>query len=72
MKPTIGRIVLYHRHGSPDGFHKPEPIPAVITKVLDDHGRVQLFVMNPNGLYFNEIPYSEEPLPGHWSWPPRV
>lgn len=71
-QPTIGRIVHYHRHGSPDGTHKAEPSPAVITAVWDDVGTCQLFVMNPNGLYFNTTKYSEEPKPGHWSWPPRV
>jgi hypothetical protein len=72
QKPSIGRIVLYHRFGSPGGEHKPEPSPAVITKVFGDGTTCQLFVMNPNGLYFNETPFSEEPKPGHWSWPPRV
>ena len=71
--PSIGRIVHYQRFGSPGGEHQPEPSPAVITKVLDEAtGRCQLFVMNPNGLYFNDTPYSETPTPGHWNWPPRV
>lgn len=69
--PSIGRIVHYGRHGSPDGTHLPEPSPAVITKVLAGD-RCSLFVMNPNGLYFQECEYSETPKPGHWSWPPRV
>lgn len=69
--PTVGRVVHYMRYGSPGGEHKPEISPAVITKVLDEQsGRCQLFVMNPNGLYFNETPYSEDPKPGHWSWMP--
>jgi hypothetical protein len=73
VKPSIGRTVHYHRYGSPNGEHKPEPSPAIITKVLDETtGRCQLFVMNPNGLYFNDTPFSEEPKPGCWSWPPRV
>ena len=72
MKPTIGRIVLYHRYGTPAGEHLPEPSPAVITKVIDEYsGLCQLFVMNPNGLYFNTTPFSQEPTPGHWSWPKR-
>lgn len=73
QKASIGRVVLYHRYGSPNGEHKPEPSPAIITKVLDEETqRCQLFVMNPNGLYFNDTPFSEEPKSGHWSWPPRV
>lgn len=73
QKPSIGRVVHYQRFGSPGGEHKPEPSPAIITKIIDESTqRCQLFVMNPNGLYFNETPYSEEPKPGHWNWPPRV
>jgi hypothetical protein len=71
QNPTIGRIVHYQRYGSPGGEFKAEPSPAVITQIHDD-GDCQLFVMNPNGVYFNKTPFSEEPKPGHWSWPPRV
>ena len=71
QNPSIGRIVHYQRHGSPDGTHKPEPSPAIITKV-HANGTCSLTVFNPTGMYFNETPYSEEPAPGHWSWPPRV
>lgn len=68
--PAIGRIVHYMRYGTPGGEHLPEPSPAVITKVLDEEtGRCQLFVMNPNGMYFNETPFSHDLRPGHWSWP---
>lgn len=71
--PSIGRIVLYQKYGTPGGEHKAEPSPAMITKVIDaESGSCMLFVMNPNGLYFNETPYSEEPKAGHWSWPPRL
>jgi len=35
MRPAIGRIVLYRRHGSPDGTHLPEDSPAIVTKVYD-------------------------------------
>lgn len=72
QKPEIGRIVHYMRFGSRGGEHKPEPSPAIITKVLDDNGSCQLFVMNPSGLYFNESPYSPELKPGHWSWPSKT
>jgi hypothetical protein len=71
QKPSIGRIVHYQRYGSPDGEHKAEPSPAVITKVFSDE-EVGLFVINPDGVYFNITLYSEEPKPGRWSWPPRV
>lgn len=72
MKPSIGRIVLYTKHGTPGGEHLPEPSPAIITKVLNvETNECQLFVMNPNGIYFNPTPFSETPKPGHWSWPVR-
>jgi hypothetical protein len=30
QKPTIGRIVWYQAHGSPNGEHKSEPRAAVV------------------------------------------
>lgn len=70
-QPSIGRIVHYQRYGSPGGEHRAEPSPACITQVLEN-GECMLFVMNPTGLYFNKTPYSPEPKPGHWNWPPKV
>lgn len=72
QKPSIGRIVHYQKYGTPNGEHKPEPSPAVITKVEEDGTTCHLFVMNPSGLYFNVTKFSEEPKPGHWNWPPIV
>lgn len=72
QQPFIGRIVHYQRYGSPCGEHQSKPSPAIITDVHDDGETVQLMVFNPNGLYVNKTPYSEEPKPGHWNWPPRV
>lgn len=74
QKPTVGRMVHYQRYGTPGGEHKAEPSPAVVTKVLDDSGKCALFVMNPNGCYFNETEFAGEGevKPGHWNWPPRV
>lgn len=70
--PTIGRIVLYMKYGTPGGEHPMEASPAIITKVLNQYSHeCQLFVMNPNGVYFNPTPYSPEPKAGHWSWPQR-
>lgn len=69
--PTVGRIVLYMRYGSPGGEHLPEMSPAIVVKVLNhETSECQLVVFNPNGMYYNPTPYSEEPKPGHWSWMP--
>lgn len=71
--PSVGRIVHYQRYGTPNGEHKSEPSAAIITQVTDAESKTcQLFVMNPNGLYFNNTPYSDVPKAGHWNWPPKV
>lgn len=41
QKPTVGRIVHYQSHGSPNGQHKSEPRAAIITAVRDDVFQVQ-------------------------------
>lgn len=72
--PSIGRIVHYRAHGSPDGTHKPAPRAAVITAVHSETD-VSLCVLNPSGMFFNEHCHqdtSSEPRGGTWSWPPRV
>jgi hypothetical protein len=72
MKPSIGRIVHYQSYGTPNGEYLPEPRAAVITSV-GVVGQVGLCVLNPTGIFFNDsVAYSDEPKPGHWSWPPRV
>ena len=86
LKPTIGRIVHYQAHGSPDGTHKSEPRAAIITKVHPTDTTawdVDLCVLNPTGMYFNQHCHygdaTEEPAKsgnytakgGTWHWPPR-
>ena len=85
MKPSIGGIVHYHSYGTPGGEFLPEPRAAIVTEVPEmlpeqpNSGpesyvpAVHLCVLNPTGLFFNQnVPYSAEPKPGHWSWPPRA
>lgn len=73
MKPTVGRIVHYHSYGTPGGEYLPEPRAAIITACDPKGGVVSLAVLNPTGMFFNEmVPYSDEPRPGHWNWPPRT
>ena len=76
--PSIGRIVHYHAYGTPGGEFLPEPRAAIITEIVEDSENVQapvvsLAVLNPSGMFFNQsVIYSEDPKPGHWSWPPRT
>jgi hypothetical protein len=75
--PSLGRIVLYQRHGSPNGQHKSEPSPAIVTQVHPvregaEVSEVDLCVFNPNGMYWNEATaYDADGAPGTWRWPPR-
>lgn len=74
MKPTIGRIVHYHSYGTPGGeFTKPR---AAVVTAVNDNGTVDLFVMNPTGVFLNRNvsaggPEAMTPTPGCWNWPPR-
>lgn len=54
-KLNLGDTVYYQRYGSPGGEHKAEPSPAIVTQIFEDGTTCQLFVMNPNGTYFNII-----------------
>lgn len=73
--PTIGRIVWYQAHGSPNGLHPSVARPAMITQVHDEK-TVDLTVFNPTGLFFNqrcELDDGSFPgggaAPGRWRWP---
>lgn len=79
--PSIGRIVHYRSFGTPGGEYLPEPRAAVVTEtgtrqLLPGGPLVEvvgLAVLNPTGMFFNQdVPFSETPKPGHWSWPPRA
>jgi len=70
MKPTIGRIVHYFSYGTPNGEFKSEARAAIITAVHNDY-EVDLFVMNPTGIFLNQK-VKQGTLGGHWNWPERV
>lgn len=81
--PSVGRIVHYQSYGTPGGEYVSEPRAAIITEISRREYRspdsdapgalVGLCVLNPTGQFFNcNVPYAEEPTPGHWNWPPRV
>jgi hypothetical protein len=93
MEPSVGRIVHYRSHGTPpaaDGTqaYTAECRAAVITAVHDsdpvpENGvpYVDLFVMNPTGVFLNQQcryehedngPDEGKPRGGTWHWPERV
>ncbi|OZD23840.1 hypothetical protein CH253_08230 [Rhodococcus sp. 06-156-3C] len=83
---SVGRVVHYHSRGSADGVFKPEPRAAIVTEVtglavvrhsagseVHETDLLHLCVLNPTGMFFaQDVPYSPEPKPGHWNWPPRT
>lgn len=72
MDPTIGRIVWYQAHGSPNGQYKSVPRAAVVTEVMSPT-EVSLAILNPTGMFFTVgVRYDEAGSPGSWRWPPRT
>lgn len=81
QKPSVGRIVHYYEPANRDAADY-EPNAAIIVEVYPE-GTVGLYVFPPlffppddkdhtKPAYKQHIHYSENPKPGHWSWPPRV
>lgn len=77
--PSVSRMVHYVSHGTPlraDGTQAYESVcrAAVITAVHNDYETtVDLCVLNPSGLFFNDhCAYSTEHVGGTWHWPERV
>lgn len=89
QQPSVSRIVHYVSYGTPGGEYKSEcraAIIAAVHKADEVSGEkiegevVSLVVMNPTGLFFNEIvPHDEGKdaegnnwAGGSWHWPERV
>ena len=76
-KPTIGRIVHYHRPDFPDR-NKLITFAAMITGVDYERG-VNLIIFldeetaksRGKTLYLRSVPFCEKPTAYAWSWPPR-
>ena len=77
--PSIGRVVHYVSHGTPDMSFRSEHRAAIITAVCDpaintSANGVSLCVLNPTGIYFLQwCEYDETATkPGTWHWPEFV
>lgn len=86
--PSVGRIVHYVSYGSPGGEYtsqcraavvaevygpgNPHPDPEVLSGVAGSEW-VSLVVLNPGGLFFNDVCHDESTKQGGtWHWPERV
>jgi len=70
QRPSIGRIVHFT---GPDG--DPGPYAGIIVRVHGDEKAtvVDLVTFGPHSMYHNNhVPFSRDPAPGHWTWPPRA
>lgn len=83
MKPSVADIVHYVSYGTPGGEYTSQCRAAIITAVHDKwypdyagEGReqVDLFVMNPEGIFLNKnaIQDESEKKGGTWHWPESV
>lgn len=80
--PSVGRIVHYVSHGTPNGEYTSECRAAIVTEVGDmlsqagasRGGYVGLCVLNPTGQFFNRAVKQDEieKRGGTWHWPERA
>lgn len=72
MKPTVGRIVHYVARGSADGKFPPVHRAAIVAAdPVDDYFTCNLVVLNPQGIFFDEVAFDPNKSPGTWHWPER-
>ena len=87
MKPSVGRIVHYVSYGTPGGEYTSQCRAAIITDVysednphpdpevlagVDGAEWVALTVLNPKGMFFNDMCHDElRKQGGTWHWPER-
>lgn len=89
MKPSVGRVVHYVSYGTPPGPEGLQAFEskcraAIVADVHDIGGPygntedlpnepVDLVVLNPTGLFFNDAEHDEHgKRGGTWHWPERV
>jgi hypothetical protein len=68
MNPTVGRVVYYKSYGTPGGEYPSVDRAAIITAV-HNATCVDLCVMNPTGLFFNQK-VVQGSNGGQWDWMP--
>jgi hypothetical protein len=75
MRPSVGRIVHYQSYGTPGGEYASECRAAIVTGISAvQPDIVHLAVLNPTGLFFDQlVEHDETTKPGGtWHWPERV
>lgn len=80
QQPSVARMVHYVSYGTPGGEYLPECRAAAVTAVhstdpVPEHGvpYIDLCVMNPTGLFFNQnVKYDDLHQGGTWHWPERI
>jgi len=82
QQPSVGRVVHYVSYGTPGGEYPSLCRAAIITEVNGDsapehadddmQAECHLAVLNPTGLFFNQVSYSPQNIPGTWHWPERT
>lgn len=85
QQPSVGRIVHYVSYGTPGGEHTSECRAAIVTavdtlqgfrayEVSSDAKVVDLCVLNPTGMFFNQGCPQDEATHhgGSWHWPEQV
>ena len=78
--PKVADLVHYVSYGTPNGEYQPEHRAAIISAVSSvqpvelNKAVVDLVVLNPTGLFFNQLVSQDEDtkVGGTWHWPERV
>lgn len=71
--PSPGRVVHYYL-AMHDVAEDSRPRVALITQVRTDTVDLHVFIEDKDQpvAFVQWVPFASEPMPGCWSWPPRV